>query len=444
MEIFKAYDIRGKYGEGIDTDFAYNVGRGFGRFIKGEKVMIGYDARTHSEALYRSLARGLVDEGKTVRGVGLTSTPCFHYVQVTAGYDGGVMVTASHNPPEYHGFKLFDATGGSISLNKGLSDIRDMIPMIKNQDPRGKGTFFEDNNTSSYIDFLASTWGKQTCDKKIIIDISNGSAGSVFRDLADRLGLQITLINAEPDGSFPNHNPNPLKKESRIQVARAVKEGNAAAGAILDGDGDRVLFVDEQGEMVRNYFMAALFAEELYELYPGSPVVYDLISSRVLPERITELGGIPVMAKVGYTNIYDKMLEKKAIFGAETSGHAYFKVTENYFTESAIYAVLLLLKLLVRKKKKLSELAAPLKGKYFQAGEVNSHVKDKEASMQRVADHFKDHIANTIDGISIDAGDFWFNLRPSNTEPLLRLRLEATSEDIAREKVREIKKLIEG
>ena len=194
-------------------------------------------------------------------------------MQVTSAYDAGVMVTASHNPPEYHGFKVFDATGGSISLDKGLSTIRDMIPDLKHEVPGKKGSFFEDKNISAYMDFLASAWGKNSCNVKIIIDISNGSAGRVFRELADVLDLPVFLINAEPDGSFPNHNPNPLKKESSIQVACAVKKEKAAAGAILDGDGDRILFVDEQGEVIRNYFMAALFAEELFELYPKSPVV---------------------------------------------------------------------------------------------------------------------------------------------------------------------------
>jgi phosphomannomutase len=450
MEIFKAYDIRGKYGEGIDTDFAYVLGRGLARFIGKSRYMIGYDARTYSQALYKALATGLADEGIEVTGIGCTSTPCLHYMQMAGGYDAGIMVTASHNPPEYHGFKVFDNAGGSISLAKGLDQVRDMLPAIKNDPVVKKGTFIEKQDIRDYIEFLKITWDKDAPGPgalsdplKIVIDISNGSAGEVFHSLGDIPGIEIILLNKEPDGSFPNHNPNPLEKESRIQIAGTVKEEQAAAGAILDGDGDRVLFVDEKGEMIQNYFMAALIAEELFESFPGQAVVYDLISSRVLPERIRECGGRPVEAKVGYTNIYDRMIETNAVFGAEASGHVYFKVADNYYTESAAYAVLVLLKLLIRRQTSLSSLIAPLKNRYFQAEEVNSHVKDKEGAMKRVADYYKDYIASTLDGLSIDAGDFWFNVRPSNTEPLLRLRLEAKTKDIATIKAGEITALME-
>ncbi|MBN2443063.1 MAG: phosphomannomutase/phosphoglucomutase [Spirochaetales bacterium] len=443
MEIFKAYDIRGKYGEGIDTDFAYVLGRGIARLMKGKTYMVGYDARIHSESLSEALIRGLVDEGIAVVGIGLTSTPCLHYLQVEGGYDAGIMVTASHNPPEYHGFKVFDATGGSISLEKGLAKVRDMLPLLKNEVVTKKGSFHKQATIQGYIDFLKKAWGDSSCHLKIIVDISNGSAGDVFYHLGKNLGLNIILLHPEPDGSFPHHNPNPLEKESRVRIARAVKEEKAAAGAILDGDGDRVLFVDENGEMIQNYFMAALIAEELFESYPNRPVVYDLISSRVLPERIRECGGIPVVSKVGYTNLYDKMVETDAIFGAETSGHVYFKVSRHYYSESAAYAVLLLLKLLVRRGKALSGLIAPLKERYFQAEEINIHVKNKEASMKNVEDHYRAYHIDTLDGMSIDAGDFWFNVRPSNTEPLLRLRLEAKNGDIATEKAGEIKALME-
>ena len=266
--------------------------------------------------------------------------------------------------------------------------------------------------------------GTERLARKVVIDVGNGSAGRVFRRLADRLKLEAVILNEEPDGRFPNRNPNPLRPESRQGAARKVREIGADVAALLDGDGDRVVFLDERGEAVENYFIAALIAEELLAHRPGGAVVYDLISSRALPERIRELGGKPVVSKVGYTFLYDAMVAEAAVFGAETSGHVYFKVTDRFYTESAAYALVVLLKLLAKRGRRLSELVAPLAGRYVQSDEINVEIRDKEAALARVEKHFAASGArlDRLDGIGVEFDDCWFNIRASNTEPLLRVQ----------------------
>jgi phosphomannomutase len=293
-----------------------------------------------------------------------------------------------------------------------------------------------------YAGFVAAAAGGKRFGKKIVIDVSNGSSGPVFRRLAEVMGLDAVLLNAEPDGTFPNHDPNPLKEESKSQASREVLRQGAAFGVILDGDGDRILFVDEKGRGIENYFLSCLVSEELLARGPGSAVVYDLISSRVLPERIRELGGKPVVSKVGYTFLYDQMVASGAVFGAETSGHVYFKVSDTYYTESAAYALAVIVRLLAERARPLSEMVQPLRDRYAQSPEINVEVADKDKAMREIERHFPGGKVDRMDGVSISFDDFWFNVRPSNTEPLLRLRLEARDPDLARAKSGEIMRIL--
>ena len=254
--------------------------------------------------------------------------------------------------------------------------------------------------------------------------------------------MDAVLLNAEPDGTFPHHDPNPLKEESKEQASREVLKQGAAFGVILDGDGDRILFVDEKGRGIENYFLSCLVSEELLLRGPGAAIVYDLISSRVLPERIRELGGKPVVSKVGYTFLYDQMVASGALFGAETSGHVYFKVSDTYYTESAAYALAVIVRLLAARARPLSEMVQPLRDRYAQSPEINVEVADKEKAMRAIEQHFPGGKVDRMDGVSISFDDFWFNVRPSNTEPLLRLRLEARDADIARAKSAEITRIL--
>ncbi len=444
MSVFKTYDVRGIWGQGVDLPLAYRLGRALPRHMKARTFLIGHDARIHSAELYQALAAGLLDEGAEVTGVRLVSTPLLHYTQMDLHRQAAVMVTASHNPPEYHGFKVFDSTGGSLSYDKGLSTVEKLVSSITAPPAIPRKSFPEADGLEKYARFVAAAASGRKLSKRIVIDVSNGSSGAVFRRLAEVMGLDAVILNAEPDGRFPNHDPNPLKEASKVQAAAEVKKLDAAFGVILDGDGDRILFVDEQGRGIENYFLSCLVAEELLARRQGAAIVYDLISSRVLPERIRELGGTPVVSRVGYTFLYDQMVASGAVFGAETSGHVYFKVSDTYYTESAAYALAVIVGLLAARGRPLSEMVKPLRERYAQSPEINVEVADKEKAMGEIERRFSGGKVDRLDGLSISFDDFWFNVRPSNTEPLLRLRLEAKNADIARTRGDEITRILTG
>jgi phosphomannomutase len=449
MSVFKTYDIRGVWGSEIDEALGYRVGRALARFVKARTWLVGHDARQHSPELYKAVAAGLMAEGARPSGTGLASTPLLHYTQITRGFEAGVMVTASHNPPRYHGFKVFDATGGSLSYDKGLKEVESIVAGLSTQPgpaPRAveRTSIPEVDGLEAYAEFVAARAAGTRFAGRVVIDASNGSAGRVFRRVAERMGVDAVLLNEEPDGSFPHHDPNPLKEESRRQAAAAVTTRGARFGVVLDGDGDRILFIDEKGRGIENYFLSCLIAEEMLARSPGSAIVYDLISSRVLPERIAELGGKPMVSRVGYTFLYDEMVAAGAAFGAETSGHVYFKVTDRYYTESAAYALAVLIQLLGARDRPLSELVDPLRGRYVQSPEINVEVADKAGAMAEVERRYGSGRIDRLDGISIAFDDFWFNVRPSNTEPLLRLRLEARSPEVAEARTRELQEILAG
>ncbi len=293
-----------------------------------------------------------------------------------------------------------------------------------------------------YVQFVAQAAAGRKFPVKIVVDASSGSAGPVFHRLSEVLGVDAVILNEKPDGNFPSHDPNPLKAESKVQAAQAIRDSGAQFGVVLDGDGDRILFIDEKGAGIENYFLACLVSEELLARTPGSAIVYDLISSRVLPERIRELGGSPVVSKVGYTFLYDRMVASSALFGAETSGHVYFKVSDTFYTESAAYALVMLLGLLASRGRPLSELVAPLRTRYFQSPEINVEVSDKDRAMREIERRYAKGRIDKLDGVSVEFEDFWFNVRPSNTEPLLRLRLEARSKEVAQARSDEIKAIL--
>jgi len=442
MSVFKAYDIRGVWGTEVDEGLGFRVGRALARHMKAGSFLLGHDARLHSPELYRAVGAGLLEEGVEVTGTGLVSTPLLHFTQIDRKIDAAIMVTASHNPKQYHGFKVFGSKGGSLSYEKGLREVEALAAGMAAPGRIPRRDFTEIDGIAAYVDFVAARGARSARGARVVIDASNGSAGRVFRLVAERLGVDAVILNGEPDGNFPCHDPNPLKDESRTQAAEAVVARRAGFGVVLDGDGDRILFVDEKGKGIENYFLSCLVAEELLARDPGAAIVYDLISSRVLPERIRELGGRPVVSRVGYTFLYDRMVEAKAVFGAETSGHVYFKVSDTYFTESAAYALAVVLRLLEGGGRPLSELVDPLRARYVQSPEINLEVKDKAKALAEIERKYAGGRIDRMDGISVEFPDFWFNVRPSNTEPLLRLRLEARSEAIARARTEEIRRIL--
>lgn len=446
-EPFHAYDIRSVYGVGIDTDLAYRIGRALARQLEAERYLIGHDARTHSPALAEALVHGLVAEGRRVASVGLTSTPALHYLQLDAGYEAAVMSTASHNPPEYHGFKVFDTSGGAVSYSKGLGLVEKLLTGIKGGWDRGEEVRLECAPTvEHYVQFIANAIVRPL-QVKVVVDVSNGSAGALTKAASDRLGGFATVINGEPDGSFPSHPPNPIDKASHGDIARAVRSSGAAFGAILDGDGDRVLFVDECGQVVDSSFSGALLASAILQRQPGAAVVHDLISSRVFSEEIEASGGVPVRSPVGYTSLYDVMVRHNAEFGCETSGHLYFRVSDGYFTESALYAVVVMAELLGRMGQPLSHLIEPLRNRYAQSPEINLPMHDRteaDAAIERIRHRYYDGEIDTLDGLSVVYDRFWFTVRHSNTEPLMRVRLEGIDTDIVAAALTEVLAVIAG
>ena len=458
MSAFHAYDIRAIYGEGIDEVFAFRAGRAFGTHMRASRVLGGHDARTHSASLYRAFSAGVRSTGAAVAGVGLVSTPCLHYLQMTRGYDAGFMTTASHNPPRYHGFKLYDGVGGSVSYAKGLSAVEaavadDVCPLPADLPEPELDTGSREKALDEYVRFACTPLLDTAAGvaggrgAKVVIDASNGSAGELVRRACALLELDAVILNAEPDGSFPAHVPNPLEEASQRAVCEGIGAHGAELGCILDGDGDRVIFVDEQGEVVSSSFAGALIARELLNETAGGAIVYDLISSRVFAEEIEHAGGTAIESKVGYTHLYDQMAAHDALYGNEASGHVYFRVSDTLITESSIYALAVLIRLLRRSQASLGQLVAPLRQRYIQRGEHNVTLRDDQPIaevLDRVRAAFADAEQGELDGISVSYDRFWFNVRPSNTEPLLRLRLEAVDEAAAAEGTERVLAAIEG
>ena len=448
MGVFRTYDIRGVYGTEIDENLAYRIGRACARHLGVPRMLGGFDARLHSRQMYQAFARGAQAEGVEVDGTGLASTPYLHFAQMRRQYPAGFMATASHNPPEYHGFKLFDGTGASISYAKGLDRVEELVAGIQPERPdlATQTVIPPVDALAEYVEFVTAHASRDLAGMRVVVDTGNGSSGAIFQATCDHLGLDATVLNAEPDGRFPNHPPNPLEATSQTAVADAVRAGSAVCGVVVDGDGDRLIVCDEHGRMVESYFLGALISQALLKRHPGAAIVYDVISSRVLPEVVTAAGGNAQQAKVGYTFIYDSMVQHAAVFGVETSGHVYFRVTDSYFTESTCYALTTLLSLLAESGKPLSELVDPLRGRYAQSDEINLALEgglSAPQALQQVEDHFAGGQIDRLDGVSISFPDFWFTLRASNTEPLLRLRLEGTSAAVVEQRVSEIMGLLE-
>lgn len=429
MNPFKAYDIRGLYGADIDNTLAFQLGRAVANLYPGIDLIGAYDARVHSKDLLWAFGAGAAQLGIKMIDAGCISTPALHYLQMQHGYQIGVMATASHNPPQYHGFKLFNSSGGSISLNKGLHELETEVAKDLAIMPSEVSALpsLSPTKIDRYIDFATAHVRPEVSGMKIVIDASNGSSGSLVKAAVKRLKLRASILNDKPDGTFPAHSPNPLELESHHQMVSEIARTGAILGALIDGDGDRVLFFDETGRVIESYFTGALIAAFLLKKNPSKAVVYDLISSNVFPEEIAAAGGIPVRSKVGYTNLYDKMVQTNAIFGNETSGHLYFLVQDSFYTESAIYGLGIMLNLLLDGDKVISKLVEPLRNQYVQQEEINVSTigKDPELALRRVCRAFQDGHNDYLDGLSIRYEDFWFNIRMSNTEPVLRLRVEA-------------------
>lgn len=441
MSIFKAYDIRGIYGQDLTQDVFYKIARAYARFIEPRKVVVARDCRTSSDALFDAFAQGLVDEAVNVVDIGLASTPMSYFANSLLKADGSVMITASHNTREWNGCKLCRAGAVPISGATGIKDIERMVAeMDLNEPPRGIGEITKMDVSKEYAAHVA-TFQHMAHPLHIAVDFANGMG---IAEAAAFAGSPLTYdaLYGEYDGNFPNHDANPLHVETLkdLQALIRANPGKYAFGVAFDGDADRAGFLDEKGDVIPMDFMTALIARDLLETNPGAACFYDLRSSKVAEETIAAAGGKPMMSRVGHSFIKAQMRENDAIFAGELSGHYYFKA--NSTAESSSMATFALANIVSKSEKPLSELVAPLR-KYSQSGEINSKVADAAAVLEAVRAKFPDFFE--LDGVSVDRWDsegWWCNVRMSNTEPLVRLNLEAKTPELMAAKRDEMLALI--
>jgi phosphomannomutase len=441
-EIFKAYDIRGIAGEQIDGDVAELIGRAFAHVLArlSDKpvdeltVGLGRDMRLSAPELAARYRAGLVREGVDVIDVGRVGTEMLYWLVGARALDGGLMCTASHNPAAYTGAKLVRAGALALSGDEGIQDIRRMIDEgIPEPAPNAPGSVEEIDVTVPFqAAALAAIDPAAIRPLRVVCDGGNGMAGPMVGPLLDRLGLDPVTTYWEPDGTFPDHEPNPLLPENRAFIMRKVVEEGAELGIAWDGDADRCFFIDDTGEFVDGDFLTALLAEALLEKEPGATVLYDVRASRAVRDVVERAGGTALVNRVGHAFFKKRMRETGGAFGGEVSGHYYFR--EFYNADSGTLPALLILELLSKRGARLSELLEPLRGRYFISGEINSEVADQQAKLAEIERRYADGRVSHLDGVSVDYADWHFNVRPSNTEPLLRLCLESlvSREDMER------------
>jgi phosphomannomutase len=426
MSVFKAYDIRGRYGADIDEAFAERLGSAVTRFLGARRIAVGRDVRLSAPSIAAALARGASCE---VVDIGLCTTPMLYYAVGSLGLDGGVMVTASHNPPGDIGFKICREKARPIGEETGLREIQ----RLHAQPAAGGSSVVAMDVVPAYRRHLRAHL-KTPPRIRIAVDAAHGPVGAHFDALFGDLPMTIDRLCFEPDGRFPSHEPNPLKDENVRDLQEAMRKTGAELGAAFDGDGDRCMFFGPGGARIGGDLVTVLLARVELRREPGASVVYDLRSSRVVPEEIAKAGGRPIRERVGHSFIKETMKAHDAVLGGEVSGHYYFR--DHYYADSGLLAFAKLLDLLGREGRPVADLLAPLR-RTHQTGEENFRIEDKAGLLARLAEVFRDGRHDRLDGLTVEYDDWWFNVRPSNTEPFLRLNLEARSaEGLARARER--------
>jgi phosphomannomutase len=450
-EIFKAYDIRGLYGEQIDGDIAERIGRAFAHVLSGLagkpvgelRIGLGRDMRLTAPELSARYREGMLSTGAGVIDAGQVGSEMLYFLVGSRELDGGLMCTASHNPKAYTGAKLVREGAIALSGDSGIQDVRHLVEADSagtGEAPAGEGArgtleevdLFGEFQTAAlrFIDPEVITSAPRSL--KVVLDGGNGMAGPMVGPLLESLELELIETYWTPDGNFPDHEPNPLLPENRKLIIERVRETGADLGIAWDGDADRCFFIDETGAFVDGDFLTALLAESLLRKSPGEAILYDVRASRAVPDTVTAAGGTPFINRVGHAFFKTRMRKEGSLFGGEVSGHYYFR--DFYCADSGTIPALLVLELLCSEGKSMSQLLAPYHERYFISGEVNSEVADPLAKIEELAERYADAEQKRLDGISIDYEDWHFNVRPSNTEPLLRLCLESlvSAEDMAR------------
>jgi phosphomannomutase len=448
--IFKAYDIRGIYPDQINEEDAWKIGSATAQFLRAmltgydrgqtnaQSLCVGRDMRTHSEALAKAIIKGMNATGANVIDIGMIDTPQMYFAVNHLGTCGGVQVTASHNPAKYNGFKISGIQAKPVGADTGLKDIQHIAMAMPHTKGKGAGAVEKRDLTAEYKNHVLKFLRPSKAKLKIAIDASNGMAGKMVPAVFGGLPVKIISINFEHKGKF-KHEPNPLVEENLADVKEAVRENNCHFGFCFDGDADRLMMVDEKGDTVTCDLMTALMVPYFLEKTPKSAVVYDLRSSRVVSEEIIKYGGTPRRERVGHAYMKKAMRDSHAVFGGELSGHFYYR--DNYCTDSGLITLVHILNIVAAAKAPVSELIEPLR-RYHASGEINFEVEDKQTRMEELARMYCDGQIDQLDGVTVSYKDWWFNCRPSNTEPLLRLNVEAKTKELLEERLVELGKLL--
>src|SRR5437660_1552625 len=436
--IFKAYDVRGIYGQDLTDEIAYRIGRAAAQYLNVSEIAVGHDMRISSPQLTAALIQGITDQGVNAIDLGMTTTDELYFAVGKFNYSAGSMITASHNPGKYNGVKFCRAQAFPISLESGLADIRDLAVNGTFSEPAHKGQAIKRDVSDDYVKHALSFIDvSKIRPLKVVIDAGNGMAGMIMPRVFSFLPCELVPLYFDLDGNFPNHPASPIEPENMQDLQKKVREVGADLGAAFDGDADRMFPVDEHGDIVDGSMVTAIVSNSLLHKFPGSTILYNLIVSKSVPELINQLGGKAVRTRVGHSYIKAEMRKLNAIFGGEHSGHFYFR--DNWFADSGLIAFLIILELVSIEGKPFSELLKPL-DKWVRSGEINTRVSDVQGKLHDLEEHYGKQAQSVdhLDGITLDFGDWWFNVRPSNTEPLLRLNVEANSRELMEQKRDEV------
>jgi phosphomannomutase len=438
-KVFKAYDIRGIYPTELDEDGARAIGRAYVEQFEPKEIAVGQDMRVSSPSMAQAFIEGATAGGANVHAIGLVGTEMVYFAVGDLELDGGGQITASHNPKEYTGIKLVRRGAMPVGGDSGLLEIRDRaLAGFDTSGGQAPGHVREVDVWPAYVEKVLSFIDEYAIKPlRVVIDAGNGMAGVMLPPVLERLPLDAVRYFFEPDGTFPNRDPNPLLPEAREFIVAKVHEDRAELGVAFDGDADRCFFLDDTGEFVPGDFVTALLAESVLEKHPGAKIIYDVRASWAVRDTIERAGGVPLVNRVGHAFIKERMREEGAVFGGEVSGHYYFR--DFYQADSGVIPFLLMVELLSKREKRLSELLQPYRERYFLTGELNTPVPDVAVKLQELKERFgKEGKVSHLDGISIEADDWHMNVRPSNTEPLLRLNLEARDPELMERKRDEV------
>src|SRR4051794_11397110 len=437
-KVFKAYDVRGIYPDDLDEEGAYAIGRAYVEQFEPRRSAVGRDMRLSSPQMSAAVMRGAADAGADVLDLGLVGTEMVYFAVGDLVLEGGIMVTASHNPKEYTGMKIVRRGALPVGGDSGLPEIRTRAVSGARHETGPRGTIRQEDIWTRWVEAVLSFIDVDAVKPlRVVIDAANGMGGVMLPPVLERLPIEAVPYFFEPDGTFPNHEPNPLLPENREFIIEKVRAERADLGVAFDGDADRCFFVDDTGEFVPGDFVTALLAEPVVNKEPGAKILYDVRASWAVPQTIERAGGVPLINRVGHAFFKHRMREEGAVFGGEVSGHYYFRDFSQ--ADSGVIPFLLMMELVSKRGQKLSEILRPFNERYFITGELNTPVEDVALKLQELKERFgPEGSVSHLDGLSVESEDWHMNVRPSNTEPLLRLNLEALSQGLMERKRDEV------